>query len=201
MATDDRLLITPAEVAQRLGIEQAKCYALLTRGTIASITIGGLRRVPVAAFNAYVDAQASAAEPPEQVQSLDTLREEIAELRARVMQLEQQLSAPRRANPLRNMGTSERRNEHAEPSATDMATQEDLGVVERISMLPDDRYLLTPAEAARRLSISRSFCYRLMASGDLPSVVIGGRARRVPVQALKAYIEAQLADSTGESGR
>lgn len=95
MTTDDRLLITPAEVAQRLGIEHAKCYEMLTRGTIPSITIGGRRRVPVAAFNAYVDAQASPTEPSEQVESLDTLREEIERLRARVARLEQQLSAPR----------------------------------------------------------------------------------------------------------
>lgn len=198
MTTDDRLLITPDEVAQRLGIERAKCYQMLARGTIASITIGGLRRVPVAAFNAYVDAQASATEPPGQVESLDTLREEIELLRARVTRLEQQLS---RATSRRPDDRVARVSEHTAPSATDMATQKNSGGVERISMLPDDRYLLTPSEVARRLSISKSFCYRLIAAGDIPSVVIGGRARRVPVQALKAYSEAQLAESTGYSNR
>ena len=64
--------------------------------------------------------------------------------------------------------------------------------VERISMLPDDRYLLTPAEAARRLSISRALCYRLISSGEIPSILIGAKLRRIPDHALRAYIEQQM---------
>ncbi|MGO9881367.1 MAG: helix-turn-helix domain-containing protein [Acidimicrobiales bacterium] len=51
----------------------------------------------------------------------------------------------------------------------------------------DRALLLTPEEAARRLSIGRTTIYSLMASGDLPSVTIG-RCRRIPVSALKSFV-------------
>lgn len=51
------------------------------------------------------------------------------------------------------------------------------------------RLLLTPAEAATALGISRTRVYELMAAGHLRSVKIG-RSRRVPVQALTAFISA-----------
>ena len=49
------------------------------------------------------------------------------------------------------------------------------------------RLLLTPADAARALSISRTRVYELMASGRLRSVKIG-RSRRIPVDALGAFV-------------
>ena len=51
----------------------------------------------------------------------------------------------------------------------------------------DHVLLLTPEEAARRLSIGRTTIYALMTSGDLPSVTIG-RCRRVPVSALRSFV-------------
>lgn len=51
--------------------------------------------------------------------------------------------------------------------------------------------LLTPEEAARALSISRSKLYELLADGQLESVRIGA-LRRIPVEALNSFI-AQLA--------
>lgn len=51
--------------------------------------------------------------------------------------------------------------------------------------------LLTPEEAARALSISRSKLYELLADGQLVSVRIGA-LRRIPVEALNSFI-AQLA--------
>lgn len=51
--------------------------------------------------------------------------------------------------------------------------------------------LLTPEEAARALSISRSKLYELLADGQLESVRIGA-LRRIPVDALNSFI-AQLA--------
>ena len=55
-----------------------------------------------------------------------------------------------------------------------------------------DRLLLRPAEAAEPIGIGRSKVYELLASGDLPSIRIGG-VIRVPVTALHAWIERQLA--------
>ncbi|MFZ3558800.1 MULTISPECIES: excisionase family DNA-binding protein [unclassified Streptomyces] len=43
--------------------------------------------------------------------------------------------------------------------------------------------LLTVEEAARRLSIGRTHCFRLLATGELDSVTLG-RARRVPAEAV-----------------
>lgn len=62
-----------------------------------------------------------------------------------------------------------------------------------------DRLLLRPTEAAEAIGIGRSKIYELLASGDLPSIRIGGSVR-VPVDALRAWIDRQLAERT-EIGR
>lgn len=49
------------------------------------------------------------------------------------------------------------------------------------------RLLLTPADAAKALGISRTRVYELMASGMLRSVKIG-RSRRIPVDALAKFV-------------
>ena len=48
-----------------------------------------------------------------------------------------------------------------------------------------DRLLLRPVEAAEAIGIGRSKVYELLASGDLPSIRVGGSVR-VPVAALHA---------------
>ncbi len=62
-----------------------------------------------------------------------------------------------------------------------------------------DRLLLRPTEAAEAIGIGRSKVYELLASGELPSIRIGGSVR-VPVDALRAWIDRQLAERT-EIGR
>jgi excisionase family DNA binding protein len=47
--------------------------------------------------------------------------------------------------------------------------------------------LLTVEEAARRLSIGRTTCFKLIRTGALESVAVG-HLRRVPVDAIPAYI-------------
>ncbi|MCI0387085.1 excisionase family DNA-binding protein [Streptomyces sp. CNQ085] len=47
--------------------------------------------------------------------------------------------------------------------------------------------LLTVEEAARRLSIGRTYCYSLISSGELESVPVG-RLRRVPAEAVHDYV-------------
>jgi excisionase family DNA binding protein len=53
-----------------------------------------------------------------------------------------------------------------------------------------DRLLLRPEEAARVLSLSRSTLYELLARGELASIKVGA-ARRIPVDALHAWIDRQ----------
>jgi excisionase family DNA binding protein len=53
------------------------------------------------------------------------------------------------------------------------------------------KLLLTVPEAAAALAISRSKLYELLAAGLLRSVRIDG-ARRVPVEALEAYVAGLL---------
>ncbi len=48
--------------------------------------------------------------------------------------------------------------------------------------------LLTPVEAARRLSIARSSLYELLLTGEIVSLKIG-RSRRVPLDALADFID------------
>ncbi|MFP3119204.1 excisionase family DNA-binding protein [Streptomyces sp. Iso 434] len=47
--------------------------------------------------------------------------------------------------------------------------------------------LLTVEEAARRLRIGRTTCFKLVSTGELESVTVG-RLRRVPVDALPVYV-------------
>lgn len=56
-----------------------------------------------------------------------------------------------------------------------------------MSLLPE-RLLLTPERAAEQLDIGRTTVYGLIAAGELESVRIG-RSRRVPADALVAYVE------------
>ncbi|SDD18308.1 helix-turn-helix domain-containing protein [Actinokineospora iranica] len=48
--------------------------------------------------------------------------------------------------------------------------------------------LLTPEQAAERLGLGRTTVYALIGSAELESVKIG-RSRRVPVDAVAAYVE------------
>ncbi len=57
------------------------------------------------------------------------------------------------------------------------------------------RLLYTPAEAAELLGFSRSRLYRLLASGELECVHVGG-VRRVPADALTSYVDALRAQPT-----
>ena len=56
-----------------------------------------------------------------------------------------------------------------------------------------ERLLLSPDQVAESLGVCRSRVYDLMRTRVLPSVKIG-RARRVPVNAVRAYVD-QLTDS------
>nr|WP_206441198.1 excisionase family DNA-binding protein [Streptomyces boncukensis] len=47
--------------------------------------------------------------------------------------------------------------------------------------------LLSVEEAARRLGVGRTVCYRLISSGELESVTVG-RLRRVPADAVPEYV-------------
>jgi excisionase family DNA binding protein len=58
----------------------------------------------------------------------------------------------------------------------------------------DPTLLLTVAEAAAILKISRSKTYELIASGEIESVTIG-RSRRIPTSALVAFVERRTADA------
>ncbi|WP_093267415.1 helix-turn-helix domain-containing protein [Saccharopolyspora shandongensis] len=53
--------------------------------------------------------------------------------------------------------------------------------------------LLTVEAAARRLSVSRTTMFRLLKSGAVASVRIG-HARRVPAEAITAYVERLAAE-------
>ncbi|MGH3867254.1 MAG: helix-turn-helix domain-containing protein [Pseudonocardiaceae bacterium] len=53
--------------------------------------------------------------------------------------------------------------------------------------------LLTVEEAAQRLSIGRTTMYALLKQGEISSVLIG-RLRRIPAEALTAYITRLITD-------
>lgn len=51
-----KLLYTPEEAAQALGISRSKLYVLLAAGDIASVQVGRSRRVRVATLERFVDS-------------------------------------------------------------------------------------------------------------------------------------------------
>lgn len=60
----------------------------------------------------------------------------------------------------------------------------------RSDVQPDQRLLLTVSEAAQRLRIGRSLLYELITDGKIESIHVG-RLRRIPPEALDAYIDGQ----------
>src|SRR5947207_472560 len=56
-----------------------------------------------------------------------------------------------------------------------------------------EKLLLRPAEAAEAIGVGRSKAYELIASGELPSVRIGGSVR-VPVEKLREWIDRKAAE-------
>lgn len=63
--TDDRLLLTVEEAADRLGIGRSLMYELIGGGQVASIRVGRLRRVPSQSLTDYVAAMRRQARPPD----------------------------------------------------------------------------------------------------------------------------------------
>ena len=50
----DKVLLTPVEAAALLGIGRTKLYGLLRRGELLSVRLGGSRRIPRSAVDAFV---------------------------------------------------------------------------------------------------------------------------------------------------
>jgi len=65
--------------------------------------------------------------------------------------------------------------------------------------ITDPVVLLTVDEVCHRLQLSRPSVYRLINSGELSSFTIG-RARRIPVEAVSAFIDAQVAAHVAPTG-
>ncbi len=61
---------------------------------------------------------------------------------------------------------------------------------------PRPRLLLTVDEAARMLSLSRPFLYRLMQRGEIASIKLGG-SRRIELAELQAFVARQVAAQRG----
>lgn len=53
----DRLLLTPSEAADLLGLSKSYIYELLASNTLPSITIGRARRIPRRALEEFVAAR------------------------------------------------------------------------------------------------------------------------------------------------
>ena len=56
VTTAPKLLLTAVEAAERLGISRTKVYELMAAGTLRSIHIGRLRRVPADALRDFIEA-------------------------------------------------------------------------------------------------------------------------------------------------
>lgn len=65
--------------------------------------------------------------------------------------------------------------------------------VVNVKVEPDERLLLSIAEAAHRLGIGRTLMYELLAAGQVRSVHVG-RLHKIPARALDAYVDRLTAD-------
>jgi excisionase family DNA binding protein len=54
----ERLLFRPAEAGEAIGVSRSTVYALIAAGTIPSIRINGIVRVPVDGLKAWIARQA-----------------------------------------------------------------------------------------------------------------------------------------------
>ena len=54
LRTSDRMLLTVAEAAERLGIGRSTMYVLIADGQIETVRVGRLRRIEPAALSAYI---------------------------------------------------------------------------------------------------------------------------------------------------
>jgi len=61
--SDDRLLLTVAEAARRLGIGRTLMYELLGSGEVSSVHVGRLHKVPIDALTAFVEQQRGLDQP------------------------------------------------------------------------------------------------------------------------------------------
>jgi excisionase family DNA binding protein len=55
-----------------------------------------------------------------------------------------------------------------------------------------ERLLLRPEDCAEALSVGRTRIYEMLGSGELPSILVG-KLRRVPAEALKDWVDRQVA--------
>jgi excisionase family DNA binding protein len=58
-----------------------------------------------------------------------------------------------------------------------------------------ERLMYRPAEFGEAIGISRAKAYELIATGEIPSVLVGG-CRRVPVDAARQWIDKKLSEQT-----
>lgn len=59
-----------------------------------------------------------------------------------------------------------------------------------------DCELISPQEAARRLSLGKTKFYELLGTGVIPSVRVG-KLRRVPARALRAFVDQLVVEQVG----
>ncbi|WP_205718238.1 helix-turn-helix domain-containing protein [Actinomadura sp. WMMA1423] len=69
--------------------------------------------------------------------------------------------------------------------------------VEVIAVTPELPTLLTIPETARELRVAKSTAADLVAKGVIESIVVGERSRRVPREALLAYIHSLRGSTNG----
>ena len=92
--------------------------------------------------------------------------------------------------------TAATETKHSKPGEAEYPTtnQRKPVLIHREQELIMERLLLSPEEAAEVLGVGRSRIYDLMRKRELVSVRIG-KCRRVPVAALKAYVERLTKDA------
>jgi excisionase family DNA binding protein len=62
-----------------------------------------------------------------------------------------------------------------------------------------EKLLLSPEEACRLINVKRATFFNMLAKGAIPSIKIG-RLRRIPTDALRSFVERQIAEQNENVG-
>lgn len=87
------------------------------------------------------------------------------------------------------------RNRHQAQQRTVTTHAKAVRAVPATESLPTNalaKLLLTPLEAAATLGIGRTTMFKLLLSGEIPSIKVG-RMRRIPITALNEWVSNQIA--------
>ncbi len=80
------------------------------------------------------------------------------------------------------------KSNNSSSSEKELLFQNRIGKDSRLKKFSNDNVLLSPANAALYLDVSRKFIYEMIASRKIKSMIVGGRLRRIRLSDLESWL-------------